>query len=289
MSNHPNPVLFGAATPLPAKAIVPQNPVFVPASEMGPSDPVTIVDEPYAEVLVFDDSYAEIIARDEAEVSEEMSEKEIAKRKKYEGRIKRAYFKAYEAGYYLMKIRDGKLYRNTHPTFEAYVEEVWGHKRSRASQLIHFAHDQAMIRVHFKGVMPEKTAEEIEALMPKTESHTRPMKGLSDEQKALLWRELVAKKDPDTITAVDVASIRQEKMPATPKTRKTKAAEPESPVHVVASVKGGKVEIQAEPANPEDEYTLELTVAGSSLKEIRAALRRVAGKELSAALKGKQK
>ena len=41
-----------------------------------------------------------------------------------------------EVGKALAKIRDGKLYRETHTTFEAYCQERWGWNRDRAYKLI---------------------------------------------------------------------------------------------------------------------------------------------------------
>lgn len=41
-----------------------------------------------------------------------------------------------EVGQALAKIRDGKLYRDTHKTFAAYCKERWGHNRDWAYKLI---------------------------------------------------------------------------------------------------------------------------------------------------------
>lgn len=41
-----------------------------------------------------------------------------------------------EVGQALLEIRDSRLYRDTHPTFEAYCVERWAMERSRAYQLI---------------------------------------------------------------------------------------------------------------------------------------------------------
>jgi len=42
----------------------------------------------------------------------------------------------YEVGFALMQIRDNKLYRETHGTFEEYCKEKWNFNSSRARQLI---------------------------------------------------------------------------------------------------------------------------------------------------------
>jgi hypothetical protein len=45
-----------------------------------------------------------------------------------------------EVGRALMEIRDRRLYRDTHATFEAYCKERWGWTRQRANQLVDAAH-----------------------------------------------------------------------------------------------------------------------------------------------------
>ncbi len=44
-----------------------------------------------------------------------------------------------EVGQALMSVRDNRLYRATHPTFDAYVEERWGFTKGRANQLVRAA------------------------------------------------------------------------------------------------------------------------------------------------------
>ena len=45
----------------------------------------------------------------------------------------------YDVGGALMEIREGRLYRQTHRSFEAYTKERWGMGKSRAHQLIEAA------------------------------------------------------------------------------------------------------------------------------------------------------
>jgi hypothetical protein len=53
-----------------------------------------------------------------------------------EGRVESGLKSFYETGTALRVIRDARLYRETHPTFEVYCEERWGFTDSRAKQLI---------------------------------------------------------------------------------------------------------------------------------------------------------
>lgn len=53
-----------------------------------------------------------------------------------EGRIERGLMKFYEVGDSLLEIRDKRLFRLTHPSFESYARERWELDRARAYQLM---------------------------------------------------------------------------------------------------------------------------------------------------------
>ncbi len=55
---------------------------------------------------------------------------------KYESVIERGYQSFVESGQALLNIRDRRLYRQTHDTFEDYCQERWGFNRARGRQLI---------------------------------------------------------------------------------------------------------------------------------------------------------
>jgi hypothetical protein len=69
----------------------------------------------------------------EVEVVEELSPEEESDRLHLERKVERAF---YEAGVALRKLRDRKLYRSTHKTFEAYCQDRFGFSRRRPYQLI---------------------------------------------------------------------------------------------------------------------------------------------------------
>ena len=77
----------------------------------------------------------------------------------------------------LMAIRDAKLYRETHDTFEAYCKERWGLERRRAYQLM----DAATVssNVNFSTQTPIH------------ETHVRPLTALPPEKQATAWQEAV--------------------------------------------------------------------------------------------------
>jgi hypothetical protein len=70
------------------------------------------------------------------EVVEELSPEEEADRQRLELKVERAF---YEAGVALRELRDRRLYRSTHRTFEEYCYERFGYTRRRPYQLIEAA------------------------------------------------------------------------------------------------------------------------------------------------------
>jgi hypothetical protein len=85
----------------------------------------------------------------------------------------------------LMEVRDGRLYRKTHPTFEDYCSQRWGMSRRRAYQLIDVAEIKA-------------TIETAQAMC--TVVHTPPTAKLTSERQ---YRELAPiKNDPEKVMAV---------------------------------------------------------------------------------------
>ena len=81
-----------------------------------------------------------------------------------------------KAGWALMKIRDKRLYRETHDTFEKFCRERWDMSASRARQLIGAAHVIEVIA----SVTPRNT--------PETEYQTRPLVGMPEEQQVDAWQ-----------------------------------------------------------------------------------------------------
>jgi len=86
----------------------------------------------------------------------------------------------YEVGNALLQIRDDRLYRATHGTFEEYCKEKWGLKQTRAYQLMDAAKTI--------GNLESSTIVEV----PKTESQTRPLTSLPQRNSARhgkrLWK-----------------------------------------------------------------------------------------------------
>ncbi len=79
----------------------------------------------------------------------------------------------YQVGAALMKIRDSKLYRESHGTFEEYCREKWGFTRMKASQFI--AASEVMENVN--NCLQK----------PATESQARPLSKLPPEEQKDAW------------------------------------------------------------------------------------------------------
>ena len=94
----------------------------------------------------------------------------------------------YDVGGALMEIREGRLYRQTHRSFEAYTKERWGMGKSRAHQLIEAASTVAAI----SGPVVEGEPSTIVDTLPVNESQVRPLAGLDDQAKREVWAEAVA-------------------------------------------------------------------------------------------------
>lgn len=82
-----------------------------------------------------------------------------------------------EVGTALMTIRDKRLYRANHATFEDYCRGVWGMSRSRAHRLIE-ASDV------ISNLLPIGN-------IPATESQARPLAGLEPEVQLAAWADVV--------------------------------------------------------------------------------------------------
>ena len=85
-----------------------------------------------------------------------------------------------EVGNALAAIRDGRLYRESHQTCEAYCVERWNLSKSRAYQFLRGA--EVVER------LAECTTVDV---MPDNEAQVRPLASLPEEQQAEAWKEAV--------------------------------------------------------------------------------------------------
>lgn len=119
-----------------------------------------------------------------------LTTKESKRLTSLEARIESGFETFREVGSALMEIRDSRLYRASHSTFEDYCCERWGMNRNYANKLI-----RASAAVLELGTTVPK---------PSSESQVRPLLALPKEQRAEAWEMAVEATGGGTPTAAIV-------------------------------------------------------------------------------------
>ncbi len=110
------------------------------------------------------------------EVVEELSEQEEAERHRLELKVERAFA---EAGFALRELRQRRLYRSTHKTFEEYCQDRFRFSRQSANYLIAAA-----------AVVENLTTNGCQ-IVPTSERQVRPLTKLDPDQQYQIWEEAV--------------------------------------------------------------------------------------------------
>lgn len=105
-----------------------------------------------------------------------LTESEEKERKRLERKVERAF---YEAGSALRELRDQRLYRNTHQTFEEYCRDRFGHSRQKSYYLIAGAEIYHTLSTNRCQILPT------------TEYQVRPLAPLEPPQQPIAWNEAV--------------------------------------------------------------------------------------------------
>jgi hypothetical protein len=108
----------------------------------------------------------------------ELTEQEVSDRLTLERKVERAFFVAGKA---LMELRDRRLYRSTHRTFEEYCKDRFGYNRSRSYQII-----DAAIVVDNLHKCPQ-----IVDILPTAEGQVRPITKLEIQEQQEVWQQAV--------------------------------------------------------------------------------------------------
>ncbi len=107
----------------------------------------------------------------------------------------------YAVGTALLTIRDQRLYREDHSTFEDYCQERWGMTRRHANRLI----EASEVIDNLGPIGP---------ILPATESQARPLTQLPAEQQGPAWQEAVETAPNNKPTAAHVvATVRNIQAP----------------------------------------------------------------------------
>lgn len=120
---------------------------------------------------------------------EELTEAEQGDRLFLERKVERAF---YEAGKALMELRDKRLYRSTHRTFEEYCRDRFGHSRQKSNYLIAAAgvFDNLTTNGCQNSSIEDLTTIGLQ-ILPTTERQVRPLAKLEPEQQCSVWQQAV--------------------------------------------------------------------------------------------------
>ncbi|BAY73270.1 hypothetical protein NIES23_60980 (plasmid) [Trichormus variabilis NIES-23] len=109
----------------------------------------------------------------------ELTPEEQSDRLHLERKVERAFF---EAGKALAELRDRRLYRSTHKTFEEYCRERFGHSRRQSYLLM----DAAVV---FDNLV--EICDQIDHKLPTVEGQVRPMTKLEPQEQQEVWLKAV--------------------------------------------------------------------------------------------------
>lgn len=108
----------------------------------------------------------------------ELTQEEQSDRLHLERKVERAFF---EAGKALIELRDRRLYRSTHKTFDEYCLDRFGYNRSRSYQLV----DAAVVVDNL-----QKCPQFVD-ILPTAEGQVRPMTKLEPQKQQEAWLKAV--------------------------------------------------------------------------------------------------
>jgi|GEM_PF-910822 len=123
---------------------------------------------------------------------------EAAELSQHEAVIERGLKTFYEVGAALTAIREKRLYRATHNSFEDYCQERWQLTQRRAYQMM-----DAVLVVN--NVYPGTHYESI--ALPEYEKHVRPLVALSPEEQQMAWAVVQQTAPGGKVTASHVKSV----------------------------------------------------------------------------------
>jgi hypothetical protein len=121
---------------------------------------------------------------------EELAEDEQRERLHLERKVERAF---YEAGKALQELRDRRLYRSTHKTFEDYCRDRFGHSRQKSNYLIAAADvfENLTTNCCQKSPNGDLTTPNL-PILPTNESQIRPLTKLEPQEQREVWQKAVS-------------------------------------------------------------------------------------------------
>lgn len=144
---------------------------------------------------------------------QELSEEEQSDRLHLEQKVERAF---YEAGKALMELRNRRLYRSTHKTFEDYCRDRFDHSRQQSNYLIAAAEVYDNLTTIGCQIMEnEDLTTNVTQILPTSERQVRPMTKLEPQQQQQAWRLSVQKASGKVPTGRIVKDVVQQIMERT--------------------------------------------------------------------------
>ncbi|MBD2730486.1 hypothetical protein H6G96_30265 [Nostoc sp. FACHB-892] len=123
----------------------------------------------------------------------ELTEQEICDRLHLERKVERAFF---EAGKALSELRDRRLYRSTHKTFEDYCRDRFGHSRQKSNYLIAAADVyENLTTICCQNLGIEDLTTNGSQILPTSEGQVRPMTKLEPQEQWQVWQAAVQQAD----------------------------------------------------------------------------------------------
>lgn len=150
-----------------------------------------------------------LVVATEAAVIEALSKSERADLSKCEKVIGRGWHTFLEVGRALNQVREGKLYRESHPTFEAYCRERWQYGKAHAYRLI------GSVEV-VEDLSPIGDGKQ-----PINESQVRPLIALSKDERVKAWKTALDSAGTKPLTA---RLVQKAALPFLPKKRRKRSA-----------------------------------------------------------------
>lgn len=146
---------------------------------------------------------------------EQLTQTETSKLADLEQVIERGKNTFVEVGNALSEIRDSRIYRATHSTFEDYCRERWQFSKTQCNRLI----DSAKVALNLAPI----------GVIPSTESQARPLAKLEPEQQPAAWEKAqeIAKEEGKPVTARHVEQAVAEIV--TPQPIRTESDEEQTP------------------------------------------------------------
>jgi hypothetical protein len=119
----------------------------------------------------------------------ELTEEEQRDRLHLERRVERAFF---EAGKALTELRDRRLYRSTHKTFEEYCRDRFAHSRQQSNYLIAAAGVyENLTTIGCQNVADENLTTNGSQILPTSERQVRSMTKLEPQEQQEVWLRAV--------------------------------------------------------------------------------------------------